>query len=183
MKRPNSTTVCIIVLAGLFAALLWRILWPPQPPRWADHIAFGGKFFYNISDGYVEVTGALAGQGIGYPDNATTISCYKERRECLVVGVEQIGPSQIGRLDSPTSYPIVKWNDYEIIATNGDDNPNECRKVTISLDRKGETALWVQEPINQANIFCKNVDTKVYKWTIDDPPFWKELNAARDAQH
>ena len=136
-------------------------------------------FYDSGFDAYVEATGALTGAGVRHEDNATTIACYKERHECLVSSVEQIGPSQIGRLTAPTSYPIIKWDKYEIIATDGDNDPYACRKTTISLERQDETVLWVEEPINQVRAFCKNSDTNLYKWTMDDPPFWRILHATQ----
>jgi hypothetical protein len=168
------------MLTGLCAVLIWHILMPFSQP-WAGHISFGRKMFFdsaeNRGDGYVEVTGALAGEGLGYQDNATTISCRKDREECLVVAAEQIGSNQIGRLEGPTSYPVIKWDKYEIVASSGDDS-NACAKVTISLDRQGKTALWVEQPTNQDRSFCQQADTKIHKWTIDDPPFAKLLDHA-----
>jgi hypothetical protein len=77
---------------------------------------------------------------------------------------------------SPTRFPEdpIKWDAYEVIATGSGDFV-DCREVTINLERKTQTAVWVEEPINQSRAACKDADTKIYKWTIEDPPFWKAL--------
>ena len=54
-------------------------------------------------------------------------------------------------------------------------NALDCVRITIRLERMTNTAVWVEEPINQALAACKDLDNKVYKWAIEDPPFWKAL--------
>jgi hypothetical protein len=41
--------------------------------------------------------------------------------------------------------------------------------------RKSETAVWVTEPINQSRAQCKNSNTKILKWSIEDSPAWKAM--------
>jgi hypothetical protein len=72
------------------------------------------------------------------------------------------------------AYPITTWNPYEVVATE-DVTMFNCAKTTITLERKNEVALWVQEPVNQTRPFCKDADTKVHKWTIEDAPEWKRI--------
>jgi hypothetical protein len=84
----------------------------------------------------------------------------------------------VGRLDSPESYPVTKWDAHEIVATGSADSMN-CRKVTISIVRKSETAVWVEEPINQSSAACKDAETRVLKWTIEDSPGWKALQTTK----
>ena len=141
-----------------------------------QQIVFDRKAFFDSGqssgDGYVYVAGTLTGEGVQYKNNTTAIVCYKERMECVTYGVEQIGPNQIGRLDSPLAYPVTKWDSYEIVAAGAGDTAN-CRKVTISIVRQTELVVWVEEPINQASAACKNADTRLLKWTIEDSPFWR----------
>jgi len=87
--------------------------------------------------------------------------------ECLTYMVEQIGPNQVGRLDAPTIHPVTKWDAYEIVAVD-DVDLMHCRRVTISIVRKSETAVWVEEPINQSRAECKDAETKILKGTIED---------------
>jgi hypothetical protein len=68
----------------------------------------------------------------------------------------------------------VKWDDYEVIAQ---EEPNlfGCLRVTITIDRKTEALLWVEEPIHQTKPSCKNVDSTLRKYSIEDSPGWKRL--------
>jgi hypothetical protein len=64
-------------------------------------------------------------------------------------------------------YPIVKWNDYEVIAQE-EPTLSGCFRVTITINRKRETLLWVEEPINQTKPSCKDADTTIRKYSIED---------------
>jgi len=141
-----------------------------------QQIMFATKAFFDsaqtsIGDGSVYIAGTLTGPGIGYPNNTTAITCYLDRRECFTYSVEQIGPNQVSRLDSPMRYSVTKWDGHEVVATGAGD----CGKVTITIDRKSESALWVTEPVNQTRTQCKHANTKVLKWAVEDPPAWKAL--------
>ena len=94
--------------------------------------------------------------------------------ECFVSSVEQIGPNQVGRLDSPTVYPVIKWNADEVVASDVADL-QKCRKVTISIVRRSEAAVWVEEPINESSAVCKNAETRLFKWTVEDSPAFRNV--------
>ena len=145
-----------------------------------QQIVFAPKAFYDSSqttgEGYMYVAGTLTGDGVAHKNNTVAVTCYKDRMECLTYSVEQIGPNQVGRLDAPTSYPVTKWDAYEIVATAAGDAGVDCRKVTISIVRKSETVVWIEEPINQSRAACKDADTRLLKSTIEDPPGWKALH-------
>ncbi len=51
-----------------------------------------------------------------------------------------------------------------------------CSKTTITIVRKSQTVLWVQEPNHQAKPACQKSDTKIHKWTIEDSLGWKRIN-------
>jgi hypothetical protein len=59
-------------------------------------------------------------------------------------------------------YPITKWTPYEVVAA---EKPGifGCSSVTITITRKRETALWVEQPINQTKPECLKSETKIYK--------------------
>jgi hypothetical protein len=145
-----------------------------------QQIIFAQKDFYDSAqttgEGFVSISGTLSGDGVAYKNNTVAVSCYKDRMECLTNSIEQIGPNQVSRLAQPTSYPITKWDTYEIVAT-GLVTSMSCRKDTISIVRKSQSAVWVEEPINQSSAACKNADTRLLKFTIEDSPGWKALNA------
>ena len=75
-------------------------------------------------------------------------------------------------MEGPKWFPIVKWNALEIVAT---DEPGTfgCVKITITIDRKQQTLLWSEEPANQNLANCKETDTNIHKYTIEDSPGWK----------
>jgi hypothetical protein len=50
-----------------------------------------------------------------------------------------------------------------------------CYRVTMTIDRKREAFLWVNEPINQTKPSCKDADTTIRKYTIEDSPGWKKI--------
>jgi hypothetical protein len=177
-RMPKMVWVLTCVAVSIF--FLWQVPWGRS--EGPTDIVFSVKVFHDSArttgDGIVSITGTLTGDGVGYKNNAVLIACFKDSRACLTYSVQQIGPNQIGRLDIPISYPIVKWASDEIVATGSADLAS-CRKVTISVVRKSETAVWVEEPINQARAACIDADTKLYKWTIEDPPFWKAMRERR----
>lgn len=124
------------------------------------------------------VAGTLTGEGQN-GNSTTAITCFKNKMECLVNTIEGISGTtcQLSRLTSPQAFPIVKWDDYIITATDETSyDTYSCFKTTINIDRKSEVVSWVQEPINQSQISCKDVkDNKIYKWTIEDPLWMKNF--------
>lgn len=139
-----------------------------------NKIIFDSKSFHDSAqsgvpvDAWVYVAGTLSGEGVAYPNNSVSITCQKDREVCEVVEVQEIGPNQIGRIASPTIFPIVKWSKSEIVATDFLDYLH-CRRVIISIDRKTQVASWIEQTDPQADpVDCRNAETKRYKWTIED---------------
>jgi hypothetical protein len=163
MKRAHITTVWPLACATVCIVVLQSdgIAAP------ADDIIFAPKAFFDDRDS-VQISGTLTGEDVPYKNNTVVVDCWKDRRECLTYSIEQVGRNQVGRLHGPIIYPITAWNAYEIIATE-DVGPLDCRKTTITLQRKSKSAVWVEEPINVGRAACKDFTTKVYKWTIEDP--------------
>jgi hypothetical protein len=150
-----------------------------QRPTEGDQIIFAGKTFYDSKQsgmdfGLVAISGTLTGKGLAYPNNTYAVSCDKEYKACFVSFVQQIGHNQIGRMDFPLAYPIVKWNDYEVVAQE-DLSPIGCFQVTLTIDQKNQALLWLEEPINQTKPNCKDADTNIRKYSIEDSPGWKRL--------
>jgi hypothetical protein len=165
MKRAHIVRVlaCVALSMAFF-----------QPDAGAADIVFATKAFFDYPDGSVQISGTLTGDDVPYKNNTVVVDCYRDRRECLTYSIEQIAPNQVGRLHGPIIFPITAWNAFEVIATE-DASVLDCRKTTITLERKRQSAVWVEEPINQARAACKNSTTKIYKWTIEDPPAWKAM--------
>lgn len=180
MTRPGfATTFWFIAFVAVTILFLLQRPWVKPDISTNTDIIFGAKVFYdsaksalnsNLGNGIVFISGTLTGDGLAYKNNSYSVTCYEERRECVVYSVDQIDFNQVGYLDVPTSYPITKWTPFEIVAS--DVGPFNCTRVTISLERKTEEAVWVEEPNNQSSAACKTADTQVRKFTIESPPFW-----------
>ena len=81
-----------------------------------DDITFAPKNFFELGDDSVGISGTLTGDDLAYKNNTRSVLCMKERKECYVSSIEQIGDHQIGRLDYVSIYPITKWSTYEVTA-------------------------------------------------------------------
>jgi hypothetical protein len=141
-----------------------------------DEIVLAPKAFFD-NDASVSASGTMTGDGLAYSNNSYSIGCYRDHKECWITGFEQIGPKQIGRMDAPYSYDIVKWTPYEVVA--GDDGGIGCFKTTITISRKSKDVFWVEEPINQSKPFCKDADTKVRKRWLVDSPGWSRVHGSK----
>ena len=143
-----------------------------------SQIIFAPKSFLdskqNNEFGYVAISGTLTGKDVGYSNNTYGLSCMKRFNACFVAYIEQIGRDQIGIIQDPIDFPIVKWNDSEVVAQEEPSLLN-CFRVTITIDRKREELSWVEEPINQTEPTCKNADRTTRKYSIEDSPRWKQI--------
>jgi hypothetical protein len=126
------------------------------------------KSFVDFPGG-VSVTGTLTGDGVLYKNNTYSISCNKDRMECWVSNINQIGPKQMGMLLPPDVLAVTKWDANEVIA----DNARDCPRIIITLDRKTKTATWLQgAPSAHSDFFnepCPYPDKQIHKWTIEEP--------------
>ena len=147
-------------------------LWAAQAADPADDILFAPKAFSDFF-GQVYIAGTLTGEGVAYKNNTRAITCFKDLKHCLVTSIDQIGPNLIGRMDAPPSYPVITWDDTQVIASSGwpifSSGMTHCRKTTIVIRRKFEAADWIEEPINRSLPACKDADRRTYTWTIEDP--------------
>ena len=173
-RRHNSRRIPLLFLAMVLLSFGCTRKAPNE-----QQIMFAAKSFSDseqtTGEGFVYISGTLSGDGVAYKNNTVAVSCYKDRMEFLTNSIEQIGPNHVSRLAPPISYPITKWDSYEIVATELVTSMS-CRKDTISIVRKSESAVWVEEPVNQSSAVCKNADTRILKWTIEDSPGWKALH-------
>ena len=166
----------VLGAVGAFVGLVYLEMHKPPPD---DQIEFAPKNFFDhdqagMEFGAVGISGTLTGNGLTYPNNTYAVFCNKEWKACFVSFVEQTGHNQIGRIQYPYSYPIVKWNKYEVIAQE-EPNPSGCSRVTITIDRQSQALLWLEEPINQTKPNCKNADTNIRKFSIEDSPAWQAI--------
>lgn len=191
--KENWVKLILVVAVVIVGYYLGRL--SNQPKILPKTYIFAPKTFFdnkdiasNFGNQQVYVAGTLTGNDIehnvyilGNKDNTIAITCYKDRMECLVNSIIGISKTscQLGRLDAPLPLPIMKWDNYVIIATDENKfDTFDCTKTTINIDRKLETVLWVQEPINQSQLSCKDFhDNEIYKWTIEDPQWMGDFKA------
>jgi hypothetical protein len=169
----------IAILAPFIVPLVTRYS-REEAVRQGDQIVFSPKAFLDSETipalrgqipPFVNISGTLTGDGVDYPNNTNNIICHKDSKICLVSSIEQIGFNQVGRIASPESYDIKKWDSDKIIATRGD----PCDDVTITILLRSEVVAWVREPIRQPSALCANPSTKIYKWTIENSPGWGRI--------
>ena len=173
--------LAIFLVGALFGAIGvfgWAIYSEANKPVRRDDLIFAAKNFYDTKEngelGFLTISGTLTGPDIAYPNNTYAISCYGRHKACFVSSVDQIGAEQIGSMASAADYPIIKWTDFEVVAQE-EVSPFGCLRVTITIDRKREQVLWLEEPVNQSEPNCKNAGTGIRKFTIEDSPNWKRI--------
>ena len=172
MFKGKASYVWFILFLITAAALAFEILLhKPQA------IIFAQKIFF-AEEGLVWVHGTLTGDHLPmpYPNNTHLIECLSDQKACTDYSLEQIGYGQMGPITNEFSFEVQKWDPYEIVAT--EISLAKCFKRTLIIDLKSEAAIIVQEPINQTMTECKNSDSEIRKWTIEDPPEWKRIYGA-----
>lgn len=168
----------IAVIAAVVVNCTFASAEPDQPMRLftgEDNVKFAPKAFYNLKES-VGISGTLTGPDLAYKTNTYAITCIKGLNHCMVAWIQAIGDNQIGRLENPYLVPIKEWNDSEVVAQEGMPLYG-CGRVTLTITRKEETALWVEEPVNQTKTECAKSDGKYRRYTIEDPPIWKEMKS------
>jgi hypothetical protein len=169
--RFNKLTILFactsLFLAGVLAWSLASQFVPTEAnPPYDQDIVFPIKTFLS-TDAFVAAKGTLTGDWLAYKNNTFSILCLPE--ECIVADVAQIGPKLISSINGPVTYPVIRWNKDEVVAQDD----ALCTRITITFDRKSQTVLWVETPINQTEIACKNADDTVRKATIEASLYWR----------
>jgi hypothetical protein len=164
----------LIGFGGGAGVVFYQFVVNKNPNAGELDIVFPQKFFYD-TDKFVAMSGTLTGKGLGYPNNTYSIGCYQDTKECWYTYVDAIGANLIGRMDAPSAYEIRSWTTNEIVA--GDDAPFGCFKTTITIARKTQQLLWIEEPVNQTKPFCKDSSNEVRKYSIEDSPGYKRIHS------
>jgi hypothetical protein len=161
----GTTIILIALLTWLVAPQFTQ---HAQTTRYDEDIVFPIKTFLGTKT-FVAAKGTISADWVGYKNNTYSILCFPE--ECIVADIDQIGPKQVSSIDGPTTYPVKQWTeDGQVVAQ--DDAP--CSRITITLDRSTETVLWVETPINQTAIACKNADNAIRKATLETSLYWRK---------
>ena len=143
----------------IFSLLLFtaRALAQEQPT-----VIFPAKTFYD-SGKIVHIEGTLTGEGIGYPNNHTVLTCYQARAGCDATQIDSQG-MQVFSTNIPVPYDVRVWSPDRILADARllcDDGVE-----TWIIDRHKQTAELSEHP-------CK--DPKTYHWMVEDSSYWKKL--------
>jgi hypothetical protein len=108
------------LVIGAVAVCVLGIYWliTHEKARTDNDIIFAPKVYHESEfvrgAGIVYIAGTMTGQGMAYPNNTYAITCYRDKKECVVSYVQAIGGNLIGRMDLPYVYPVTKWTAYEI---------------------------------------------------------------------
>jgi hypothetical protein len=173
MQKHLLPLILLIELAGI-------------TPAAADDeplIIFGMKDFTDTGD-MVHVEGTLTGDGIGYKNNRSAVTCYRDTRECIVTHIEA-GGRQVFSIGLPDIFTVRVWKPDRIVAdfavscgekpkSSFPDNPlskeewQSTASDTWIIDRARQTAKLTDHP-------C--LGAKIYHWTVEDPPFWKKAKS------
>ena len=165
--------------AGL-TCMAFTLGWFAITPAVADDepalIIFDAKSFVDTGN-MVHVEGTLSGDGIGYKNNRSVVTCYNDpdRQTCTSTRIDTTG-SQVRMIGPPVSYTVRLWTAGRIVAdfaVSCGNQPVQQLKLewratasdTWVIDREKKTAELIEHP-------C--LGDKTYHWTIEDPPFWKK---------
>src|SRR6266404_2194469 len=77
-------------------------------------IIFNLKNFTDTGD-MVHVEGTLTGDGIGYKNNRSAVTCYQDRRECLAIHIDAEG-RQVFPIGPPLPFTVQLWTADRIVA-------------------------------------------------------------------
>jgi hypothetical protein len=125
--KPAPRGLAAALALGMTAAIAGAA----EPYKEEDEIKFDSKHFID-SPLAVGISGTLTGEGIASKNNTYSLWCNKERGECFIASIEQIGRNLMGRLDYAYTYSITKWDAYEVVAV--DPLPEENIRFVLLKD-------------------------------------------------
>lgn len=102
-----------LLAAGIFLAAIPRHPWAEEDNS-PKRVLFNRKLFVDMGD-TVHVEGQVTGKGIGYKVNRSAMTCYRERRECILTHVDTQG-WQAFSIGSPLLFDILEWDKDLIVA-------------------------------------------------------------------
>lgn len=146
-------------------------------------IIFSLKSFTDTPE-MVHVEGTLTGDGIGYKNNRSAVTCYHDIGECITMHIDAEG-RQVFPIGPPVIFTVRLWAADRIVAdfavpcgekpkSGFPGNPllkqewQTNASDTWIIDRTRQTAELIDHP-------C--LGAKIYHWMIENPPFWKKATA------
>lgn len=134
-----------------------------DPPQ----VIFNPKVFADTGD-VVHLEGTLTGDGIGWKNNRSALTCYHKTKECWAVHIDSDG-MQVFSFGPPQLFTIRLWTTDRIKANSA----GGCGKPPNEwvIDRTRESAELIEHNCSEA---------KTYHWTLESPPFWKQVKPLAD---
>jgi hypothetical protein len=136
-------------------------------------ILFNRKVFVDMGD-TVHVEGQVTGEGIGYKVNRSAMTCYRDRRECILTHVDTQG-LQAFSIGPPLFLDILKWDKDLIIA----DIPGLKMPSGHPCGGNPGGTTWYIHRDTQITVIQENFcslatgERGFYSWTIEEDPFYK----------
>lgn len=122
-----------------------------------DPIRHGAAEVNNWGDA-VEVKGALLIDGQEVSEDWLHWGCDKSSMTCAAASVS--GLHNRTMMPMPSTVRAVKWNDRELIISNKDDHPEQCRYYEVRADLLAEKATYVSLPSTNTGK-CKSASQDV----------------------
>ena len=156
-----------LILTGLIISLSAEASDSPQ-------VIFNMMLFSDTSDS-VHVEGTVTGDGVGYKNNRSSLTCYRDTQTCLSVHVDSLG-LQIFSIGPPTEIPIQVWTSDRIVADLSlPCGPPPAQDLKAQWQTTASTSWLIDRHRHSAEVVVHECLTpKTYHWTIEDPPFWKK---------
>jgi hypothetical protein len=122
---------------------------------------------------YASVEGAVTGPNLGNPNNYIKAECHAGSA-CNVLTFEEITSSAVWPQKQVSGvyleeWPVVLW-DSETLVAQSQPSPFGCSRVTLTLKKATEEALYTREPFKGERSDCGNHEMKTHQWRIGPSP-------------
>lgn len=184
MPRRNTVFLALALIASgaIFASTISLTLAGGDaiPKR----IIFNPQIFVDMGN-IVHAEGQVTGEGIGYKVNRSAMTCYRDKRECILTHIDTSG-WQAFSIGSPLFFDILSW-DKDLIVADLPSLPMPSGNPCGS--NPGGTTWYIHRDTQSTEIqenVCSPITGKraFYKWTLEDDPFWHEAPfAAKQPAH
>jgi hypothetical protein len=149
-------------------------------------IILGMKNFTDTGD-MVHVEGTLTRDGIGYKNNRSAVTCYRDTRECIVTHIEA-GGRQVFSIGLPDIFTVRVWKPDRIVAdfavSCGEKPKSSFRDNPLSKEEWQSTAsdTWIIDRARQTAELTDHpcLGAKITTGQSKTPSFGRKLRASND---
>lgn len=134
------------------------------------------------SQGYVSAKGTwvLTNEKMGFPEQASDIHCYRDRRTCTEATaiVSGKGSNRSLAVDAD-SYEIERWDEFEIV-TKPQETGFGCARYIRRFNRVQKSVTGLRSTISTGGL-CQGVEPKELNMTLSDgfKVYWELDKSAR----